>query len=64
MAHDVLDRHITWPVSAAMTLFTRHLIGVEVAGTLLLAALVGAVAIAIAQANERRSRREEGENLS
>ena len=28
-------------------LFTRHLISIEVAGTLLLAALVGAVAIAI-----------------
>ena len=39
-------------------LFTKHLVGVEVAGTLLLVALVGAIAIVI-QGNQRPSREDE-----
>lgn len=40
-------------------LFSRHLVSVEVAGTLLLAALVGAVAIAIQGKQQRQSGEEE-----
>ena len=47
--------------SIGARLFTRHLVSVEVAGTLLLVALVGAVAIVIQgkQRSERRARGEE-----
>ena len=47
-------RPSTWPTSAAQ-LFSRYLMAVEVAGTLLLVALVGAVAI-VAQGRRREAR--------
>ena len=45
----------TWPISAR-ELFSRYLVAVEVAGTLLLVALVGAVAIVGQSASRRRPR--------
>ena len=42
--HEILSRRITWLIWAQV-LFSRYLVAVEVGGTLLLAALVGAIAM-------------------